>query len=172
MLSTGGRDARIDGRGSLFALGDIYSSLTLRSSITTPCSLSHSSLSHPQPGLSMLLSNYMLLYLGGFTANLFGMSLTLMFIHRCIKQRLVIPGASKDDVRIIKCRDSQPAWMELHLRGQSLLFHFKKFGCLSTKAAGGSGAAKRDNPFTFRCGMEPVSPADPPRTNQWNQAHL
>lgn len=167
MLSTGGRDARIDGRGSLFALGDISSSLTPWSSITTSCSLSHSSLSHPQPRLNMLLNNSMLLFLGGFTASLFRTSLTPIFInvhfnHRC----------TKDGVRIIKCRDWEPAWMELHLRGQSLLFHFKKFGCLSTKAAGGSGAAKRDNPFTFRCGMEPVSPADPPRTSQWNHTRV
>lgn len=50
--------------------------------------------------------------------------------------------------------------MELHPREQSLLFQFKKFGCLSTEAVAGSGAAKRDNPFTFRRGMEAVSPVD------------
>lgn len=54
---------------------------------------------------------------------------------------------------------------------QSLLFQFKKFGCLSTDAAGGSGAAERDNPFTFRRGTEAVSPVDLQETNQWNHTH-
>lgn len=88
---------------------------------------------------------------------------------------LIIPHAVpalKEGVRIIKSLDSEPARMELHPREQSLLFQFEKFGCLSTEAVGGSGAAEGDNPFTFRCGMEPVSTADPPRTNQWNHMHL
>lgn len=109
------------------------------------------------------------------TANLFRKSVTLIFRHRCIEPVSLFPApfrALKEAVRIIKSLDFEPAWMELHPREQSLLFQFKKFGCLGTKAAGGSGAAEGDNPFTFRCGMEPVSPADPPRTNQWNHMHL
>lgn len=91
--------------------------------------------------------------------------------HACLIIPHAVP-ALKEGVRIIKSLDSEPARMELHPRGQSLLFQFEKFGCLSTEAVGGSGAAEGDNPFTFRCGMEPVSTADPPRTNQWNHVHL
>lgn len=107
--------------------------------------------------------------------NLLRKSVMLIFNHRCIKPVSLFPRpfrALKEGLRIIKSQDFEPAWMEMHPREQSLLFQFEKFGCLSTKAVGGSGAAEGDNPFTFRCGMEPVSTADPPRTNQWNHMHL
>lgn len=109
------------------------------------------------------------------TRNLFRKSVMLIFSYRCIKPVSLFPTpfrALKEGSRIIKSLDFEPAWMELHPREQSLLFQFEKFGCLSTKAVGGSGAAEGDNPFAFRCGMEPVSTADPPRTNQWNRMHL
>lgn len=107
--------------------------------------------------------------------NLFRKSVMLILSRRCIKPVSLFPApfrALKEGLRIIKSLDFKPARMELHPREQSLLFQFEKFGCLSTTAAGGSGAAEGDNPFTFRCGMEPVSTADPPGTNQWNHMHL
>lgn len=55
---------------------------------------------------------------------------------------------------MIKVLQSEPS--EIHhvvedLRENKACYSgFKKFACLSTEPAGGSGAAERDNPFTFR----------------------
>lgn len=90
------------------------------------------------------------------------------FQQQMHQARLIIPRALKEPS--LSPGIFEPARMELRLREQSLLFQFTKFGCLSTKAVGGSGAAERDNPFTFRCGMEPVIPRRPSK-NQPVEPH-